>query len=237
MTDISVRRHIRWPPAPPSEPTSTVVLTSPSRHFVDVRILAPTGPREGGGDLDRRLDWAFAGTSTSRPGQEPGTRHAVWKHWVDSNTAEPEMVRDEAFVRENCGPGGSELETGRMVNPETGIEAEYEEAWSSLEPLAELGSKGRPICVVLRTRDDERGVRGMVIRLGQFCQGILRDGDAATVERWEWKRESGWTLTARFGEARLPVGALLGNSQRFKVEDAVDDGTRIWKIIEVDGGR
>lgn len=237
MADISVRQHIRWPPAPPSEPTSTIVLTSPSRHFVDVRILAPTGPEEGDGDGNKKLDWAFAGTSSFQPGREPGTRHAVWEHWVDSHTTEPETVRDDAFVREGAGPGGSEFETGRMVNPETGVEAEYEEAWSSLEPSVEPGSEGASPCVVLRTWDDERSVRGMVVRLGQFCQGILRDGDAVTVERWERERHGGWSLLARHGEGTLPVEALLGTSQRLKFGGEVDDGKRSWRVIEVDCGR
>ena len=237
MADISVRQHIRWPPAPPSEPTSTVVLTSPSRHFVDVRILASNGHGEGGGNGDMKLDWAFAGTSSSQPGREPGTRHAVWRHWVDSHATEPEMVRDEAFVREGAGPGGSELETGRMVNPETGVEADYEEAWSSLEPSVEPGSEGRATCVVLRTWDDDRGVRGVVVRLGQFCQGILRDRDAVTVERWVWERDGGWSLSVRYGEGTLPVEALLADSQRFKFDDTVEDGKRTWKVVEVDCGR
>lgn len=237
MADISVRQHIRWPPAPPSEPTSTVVLTSPGRHFVDVRVLC-SGLREEDGEVNQKLDWAFAGTSSSQPGREPGIRHAVWRHWVDSHTTEPETVRDEAVVNETGGPGGSELETGRMVNPATGVEAEYEEAWSSLEPLViEPGSERRPAYVVLRTRDDEQSVRGMLIRLGQFCQGVLRDRDAVTVERWQWDQQGGWTLSARFGETRLPVDALLGNIQTLKLNDVVEDGTKTWKVIEVDGGR
>lgn len=237
MADISVRQYIRWPPAPPSEPTSTVVLTSPSRHFIDVRILIHDEPGKGDVHGDSKLDWAFAGTSSSQPGQEPGTRHAVWRHWVDSHSTEPETVRDEAVVNETGGPDGSELESGRMVNPETGAEADYEEAWSSVEPLVDLGSEGRPACVVLRTWDDDRGVRGMLIRLGQFCQGILRDRDAVTVERWNWDQDGGWSLSARFGQDRLPVKALLGDMQTLKADDVVEDGTKTWKVIEVDGER
>lgn len=44
MGSISFREHIRWIPDEASEPTSTIVLTSPQRRFVDLRILksAPT---------------------------------------------------------------------------------------------------------------------------------------------------------------------------------------------------
>lgn len=51
---VSERRSIRWPPAPASEPTDTLVLSGPTGVFVDVRFLKDA-PGEG------VLDWAFAG--------------------------------------------------------------------------------------------------------------------------------------------------------------------------------
>lgn len=225
MADISVRKYIRWIPAPATEPTSTVVLTSPARRFVDVRILRGPGPGEG------RLDWAFAGTSSSQPAQEPGVRHAVWRHWVDSSTAEAETVRDEAEVRDTGDAAGAELEAGRMVNPATGVEADYEEAWVSVEPEAtEL--EGESAYAVLRTCDDEHGVRGMVVRVGQFCQGVLRVGEAVTAERWEWYRKGGWTLSARFGEEKLPVETLVGDVGSLTVNGFIENGERTWRVVE-----
>jgi hypothetical protein len=41
MGSISIRKSIRWLPDEASEPTSTIVLTSPQRRFVDLRILGP----------------------------------------------------------------------------------------------------------------------------------------------------------------------------------------------------
>lgn len=41
MAGISIREFIRWLPAEASEPTSTMVLTSPGRRFVDIRIQLP----------------------------------------------------------------------------------------------------------------------------------------------------------------------------------------------------
>lgn len=225
MANISIRKHIRWIPAPASEPTSTVVLTSPGRRFVDVRILQGPGSEKG------QLDWAFAGTSSSQPAQEPGFRRAVWKHWVDSSTADAETVRDEAEVRDAGDAVGTELEAGRMVNPATGEEADYEEAWVSVEPVA-TESEGEAACAVLRTFNDEDRVRGMVVRVGHICQGILRVGDAVTVERWEWNRESGWTLLARFGDGKLPVQALIGYARFLTVDGLVENGGRTWRVVE-----
>lgn len=39
---ISIRKFIRWLPDEASEPTSTLVLTSPQRRYVDLRILSTT---------------------------------------------------------------------------------------------------------------------------------------------------------------------------------------------------
>jgi hypothetical protein len=42
MGTISIRKFIRWLPDEPSEPTSTIVVTSPKlKRFVDLRILLP----------------------------------------------------------------------------------------------------------------------------------------------------------------------------------------------------
>ncbi|KAI6908405.1 hypothetical protein KC334_g4615, partial [Hortaea werneckii] len=37
--NISIRESIRWIPDPFSEPTSTLVLTSAGKRFVDIRVL------------------------------------------------------------------------------------------------------------------------------------------------------------------------------------------------------
>lgn len=42
MGTISIRKFIRWLPDEPSEPTTTLVITSPRlKRFVDLRILLP----------------------------------------------------------------------------------------------------------------------------------------------------------------------------------------------------
>jgi hypothetical protein len=50
MCDISIREYIRWLPDERDEPTSTIVLTTPERRFVDIRILKPTAPDESSGE-------------------------------------------------------------------------------------------------------------------------------------------------------------------------------------------
>jgi hypothetical protein len=64
-------------PAQPFEPTSTLVLTSPAKTFVDVRVLKPVRKGEGTeglpneGGPKERLEWAFAGASRSEVVEDP----------------------------------------------------------------------------------------------------------------------------------------------------------------------
>ncbi|KAH7361780.1 hypothetical protein B0T11DRAFT_327927 [Plectosphaerella cucumerina] len=128
MASISVRESIRWLPEEASEPTSTIVLTSPGRRFVDLRVLH-AGAASSGEDVvsPERLDWAIAGSSLSvpTPDRGPNTTHSQWRHWVDSRTLDVENATDEGFMSPLG--GGRTLEEGRMANPETGVETDYEE--------------------------------------------------------------------------------------------------------------
>ncbi|PHH61770.1 hypothetical protein CDD81_7981 [Ophiocordyceps australis] len=137
MGSISVRRSIRWLPSEAEEPTSTLVLTSPERRFVDLRILKNDEEASWSEDSDqertlseKRLDWAIAGTCATSVAKE-GSRHAVWRHWIDSRTQRPEDVVDQGHVVAQ--PDGTVLETGRGVNPATGTEGAYEEVWEEQE--------------------------------------------------------------------------------------------------------
>ncbi|KAF9561576.1 hypothetical protein CPC08DRAFT_635130 [Agrocybe pediades] len=118
-SSVSIRRHIRWLPHPPSEPTHTLVLTGKSGVFVDVRFCKVSG----------QLDWAFA-----------GYRHQVaddtvqFVHHIDSRTLEPLNVQD--IGKNSVLETSQVLECGEMVNPETSQMTSYEELWEdvSLQP-------------------------------------------------------------------------------------------------------
>jgi hypothetical protein len=60
---ISKRLTIAWGGSAPYEDTDTLVLTGRT-YFVDVRVKKGSDPPS--------LDWAIAGTRTSRPGANPG---------------------------------------------------------------------------------------------------------------------------------------------------------------------
>ena len=89
------------------------------------------------------------------------------------------------------------LERGKMRHPESGEIREYEEAWKDPPVLA---VDGRCASIVLETKPNASGAKGMVVRVGQFCQGICRVGAVVVVERWAWTENGGWELSARIGD-------------------------------------
>ncbi|TKA80558.1 hypothetical protein B0A55_02018 [Friedmanniomyces simplex] len=244
---ISIREHIRWLPDPASEPTTTLVLTSAENRFVDIRILKPThspsteSKREDVLPLSH-LDWAFAGTSTSVPQRgEDGKAfaHSTWKHWVSSKTRDVDGVSDEGDMFPL--PEGRVLEKGRMSNPATGVVTEYEELW--FDPPFRVVEDGKGdgegergnCCVVLQLQDDEHEARGVVVRVGQYVQGVLRVGEGFSLERWEWKgkgKDEGWQRLVRMGDLWLPCGPAMDDG-RLKEEGEVKYGEYLWKVVEL----
>ncbi|KAK1826183.1 hypothetical protein QBC39DRAFT_269575 [Podospora conica] len=233
MGDISLRRHIRWPPAPASEPTSTIVLTSPERRFVDIRVLLDAQPLPDGTLPPSALDWAIAGTSTSTdPDANTGSSHCVWSHWISSRTADVNGVADEGDNHPQ--PDGSVLETGRMVNPATGEVAAYEEVWVSEEVRGVQPEEG-PMCVVMEMEGEGGGKRGMLVRLGQYCQAVVRAGEEVVVERWVCEGEGEWNRTVRVGGGGVEVPAEVATYLGYlaTVEDEIKAGTgEVWRVVE-----
>ncbi|KAJ3542507.1 hypothetical protein NM208_g4063 [Fusarium decemcellulare] len=218
MSSISFREFIRWLPDEASEPTSTIVLTSPEHRFVDIQKLP----------LDR-LDWAIAGTSSSEPTGEENVTRGQWHHWISSRTIETEGLCDEGY--NHLQPDGKTLERGAMVNPETGKETDYEELWRDEDPLPTTFET--PKTIVLRLeRGDE--VKGLVILLGQYCQGLLRKGGNITAERWYWTKSDGWVRTIAVGEDALPHPQILDTSI-LEVGEILSVGDEQWRVIESGG--
>jgi len=146
---ISTRVSFRWVPDPPSERTSTIVLTSPRGHFVDVRLLVASDTTSGSQPQHNtfELDWAFAGTA----------KHEI----VDGTKSETGVLEDL--------PDGNTLEKGWMEDPERGGELrEHEEVWSD-EVCSEQS------CWVLSS-GAEGGKRpnGMIVRIGNVVQGVSK---------------------------------------------------------------
>lgn len=150
---------------------------------------------------------------------------------MDSHTPDAESVKDEGDMFPQT--DGTTLEQGSMVNPTTGRETPYEECWKDITPTA-IAQEDDRVCVVLQVHHDCHEVRGLVVRLGQYCQGVLRVGETISVERWEWKKGGdGWKRQARIGDLWLPCGPAMNDSRLEKGGEArLGDFT--WKVIEME---
>ena len=99
---------------------------------------------------------------------------------------------------------GDVLEVGRMERPETGELADYEELWSDPAPEMIHGESAFT-CIVLKAETDDPTAKGMIIRVGGWCQGILKLADKVTVERWKWTKANGDTGSE--GTSNTPLEA------------------------------
>lgn len=237
MGSVSIREHIRWGSEAASEPTSTLVLTSPRRYFVDVRILkSALDQSAGSASLARdQLDWAFGGTSAStKITRDDGSQvsHSSFSHWVDSRTKEPEKVVDEGDMLPGQDDTGTTLETGRMVNPATGTEMNYEELWRDEDPRP---VPGQADCTVFQLHSDGDQKRGLFIQLGHHALGVLRIGDIFTGERWSWNSSlSKWERLFKAGDeqAHSLEGFLDEAGKHFHERDTVTTTSGEWVVVE-----
>lgn len=144
------------------------------------------------------------------------------------------------------------LEVGDMWHPDIGEHKGHEEMWRDEDILpvtmlsthlpdstkettttnTTLATTGRKDCIVLRLHSPTNSVRGVVIRVGQYIQGIVMKGRYSSVERWEWKDTEGWKRTARIGDQFLPCMVTAR-------EDVLNVGGRVryfdyeWVVEEV----
>ncbi|OSD07630.1 hypothetical protein PYCCODRAFT_1456372 [Trametes coccinea BRFM310] len=220
---ISERLYIRWLPAEATEPTSTLVLTTPRGRFVDLRFLLPSAsPTESDASPAlTSLEWGFAGRSV-------GTlTHGKWIHEISSRTEHPEDEADEGDIFPHPTLPDVELERGRMRHPETGEVTEYEEAWKKI-PVLPVGGppsqEGRRVAVWLELQRRDPHRTGSIVRVGGYCQGILREGTSVSAQRWKWTGDA-WEMVGQVGDptaempcsmtwAEVPTGGFLslGNS-------------------------
>ncbi|KAI9059500.1 hypothetical protein FKP32DRAFT_1668615 [Trametes sanguinea] len=221
---ISERLYIRWLPAEPSEPTSTLVLTTPGRHF-------PSGTGAGQRARPRAAHVArmgFAGRAVGTP------THGRWIHDISSRPAHPDDGADEGDVAPHPTRPDVELERGRMRHPDSGAMTEYEEAWKAVSVLPLGGPRareGRRVAVWLERQQGAADKKGTIVRVGQYCQGIVREGTEVAVQRWQWTEvEGAWQKVGQVGDLAIPCDAAWSE---VKEGDVVQRGGSTWDVREV----
>ena len=222
-------------PGEAEEPTSTIVLTSKSSHYVDVRIYKDQCQKEpdSAGEINSIavLEWAFAGTSNTTEGfSGPGDAkhlHSVWEHWIDSNSDDPRP--DEGDMWPQC--NGDVLERGTQIDPITGLQTEYEELWGDLK-AEKVGEEKEHVSIVLRIENHEPRTRGLVVRVGDWCQGIMKSKGTLNIERWRWvKAKNNWERVVKIGSGDLPC-AIACNSHMVGEKSTIVSGDLEWNVVE-----
>lgn len=113
-----------------------------------------------------------------------------------------------------------------MVNPDTGRDTPYEELWLDTE-LDE--AKSKDACFVVK---HEQGAhRGMIVKLGDFCQGVARRGGEVVAERWE-KNDGRWQRTVRIGSGSLVCDELLNGVIKAENGASFTSGGETWAVVE-----
>ena len=210
---MSRRLSIRWMPDPPSEPTSTLVLTSPAEYYVDVRFLI-----EGeNGPLSSKpiVQWAFAGTCTHEI--VDGLTVGAWIHEIDSQVEK--VYQDSGHFTDMA--NGDSLETGRMKD-EYGVERDYEEVWRDQ-------SVEHADCCVLQMKN-QRSV-GYFIQIGEHAQGMIRTKEGG-ISVIRWNAGGGlWRVVAQSGTQVdwFPVPEALAPLQTGAVVIASGHS---WNVVE-----
>lgn len=119
---------------------------------------------------------------------------------------------------------GTTLEKGMMINPDTGIVTAYEEIWDDVDVFSTHAAQ---VCVVLKYENID--ARGMVIKLGKYCQGFMKIGENITLERWEWNEQA--VCTVRIGTHELPC--RLAMEKDFTLDEKIIVADRCWTVVEI----
>ena len=231
------------------------MLTSKDAYFVDLRISLESYQQEKDKSIISKdcLQWAFAGksrTARAKKNDKGDTVfwHGIWDHWIDSRTDDPEGDEGDMTVQED----GTVLEEGANTNTITGTTERYEELWEDLR-VDQIGQKGNKSSIVLRADDPVKNIRGLLVKVGGWCQGIVKDDGNLTVERWrrQLKADSegdcsameldestrtpnDWVRLFKIGSGIIPTDAVisetkgrLGLHAQLKTRDDT-----VWNVIE-----
>jgi hypothetical protein len=172
----------------------------------------------------------------SRDDPSKEIKHSQWAHWIDSRSAQCGGVVDEGDMFDDPADPALTLETGRMLNPATGAETDYEEVWRS-EPIQMVPGAGggdAVTCLALQMEGGSEGVkRGLVVRLGQYCQAFARDGDEIALERLRWDADQQrWASSVRIGRLEFPTDIATYLAHEARADDEVRVGGAVWKVVE-----
>ena len=136
-----------------------------------------------------------------------------------------------------------------MENPETEKMQPYEEMWDDV-PIERVHGVEKRVCVVMETALPEETdvvvngekvpARGVVVRLGQYVQGIIKVGEKLKVERWQWGGGGrGWVRILALGDEELQLACARVMQSWADMDRHMKEGevvmcrrTLKWRVVE-----
>ncbi|GAA6007917.1 hypothetical protein JCM10207_004923 [Rhodosporidiobolus poonsookiae] len=247
---VSTRISLRWPPAPAAEHEAVLVIQGRSGFFLDLRVRRLEADGQGTAPPDLRekgeysVEWATAGWKTLLPPRE-GEAHprARFEAILDSrnppfssssssapsgsspssNPADPPSADEGSFEPL---PNGDVLETGEMLNLDTGTVQPYEEVWRRLPFVHDHGAAVR---IVVLERADETS-RAYVGRVGDWEVGLVDSKEGFGAVRRERRSDGTWE-EVYVNEAGRGLPSCVGEEKAVEGETVELDG-QIWRVIE-----
>ncbi|PPQ64062.1 hypothetical protein CVT24_008875 [Panaeolus cyanescens] len=204
---VSTRLSIRWLPEPASEPTSTIVLTLPkTKLYIDIRLSVS----------EPSLYWGFAGYST-----HVGNK-CTFSHFMDSRGL-IDAIDSGIFTTQ---PDGTTLETGSMMNFDTGKVEDYEEIWFD---------ETREEYIGLVSAEGE--AKGALVRVGEWWQGMVYENNEFRSARWRkdgdnW--EMIWGVEEDWDHGKPPGNSML---EGLAVGQEVQYAGKRWRTVESSSGQ
>jgi hypothetical protein len=233
---VEIRRGLSLGFNSPREDSSVLALTAPSGKYVDIRFKLSSYDQSNCNAFQENFSgFAAAGLSTARI--LPGTENCPPYECAINVVWEPSLNFDQDFSLGNADmyllSNGDVMEVGTVErNGKTHMFKEY---WIGPKPEA----KQLP-CVVIETKggNDDEALIGMVIRIGDFCQGIIQDkGKEMLLERWEfigqegkWARDTRSKTSVSEEETMLPCKWAIGEVR--SLGDSIFIDGRRWEVTE-----
>ncbi|KAH8881495.1 hypothetical protein GQ53DRAFT_848224 [Thozetella sp. PMI_491] len=236
---VEIRRGLSLGYGPPKENSSVLALTAPSGKFVDIRFALSADHKSTIKEAAENFaGYATAGLATAEilPGTDTCVAyecvaHVKWQHILDSSHSFNTDGADMYLLA-----NGDVMEVGTMERE--GKTHMFKEYW--IGPVKE--AKQLP-CIVMEVKGGADGeeLKGMAIRIGDFCQGILQDRDVGLfwLERWEVPGHDGhWVRDAKSSSDNTVENSTLVpckwmTEERKKVGDHITLDGRKWEVTEV----
>ncbi|KAK6460424.1 hypothetical protein DFJ63DRAFT_250499 [Scheffersomyces coipomensis] len=242
---VSTRVSLQWGSEEPEELSYTMAFTSPQNHYVDIRIFKHKNPYKGDGSdsFDQVFQWLLAGIEEPIP----DTGKINFKNYIDSQavtrsikSGKPLVIGSDIGDFSDIEGSLDRKEVGAMLNPDTGVEQSYIEIWRSLDPTkltptnevreSEVEDDTIPVFTLQVEESDD--IRGKIIRLGNWVQGITFDKSTNTFNVIRsFLNEGKWENQIEYGDISLFPLEFKG-----KVNDKVKTSNPaiVWKCLEID---